>query len=268
MADFDIAAGMLEYFFRKEAGGSMILSRPRAVVSVPFGATNTEKLTFYQVASRAGAKSVGFVPELLAAAIGCGMRIEEPKGKMIVNVGGGVTEAAVLSFGGVVLANSVRVGGETFDTAISNFLRRKYGVAIGDVTAEQLKVRIGSVLPGGEELSLEVRGRNMRSCGRPISITVKTSEIMDTLRGPTSQIIECIRATFERTPPELCADIYESGLVLTGGLSMLRGLGELIEKRTGIRTLPVKKPLDSVAAGLGVIIEKDDPFGVIESVDR
>lgn len=265
VADFDVAAGMLEYFFHTEAGARMVLSRPKVYLSVPHCATSTERRSFIEVAAKAGAKNVMLVPETLAAAIGMKMKIEEPKGKMIVNIGGGTTEASVISFGGAVLTNSIRVGGSAFDRAIINFMRRRYGVTIGEVTAEMLKKEIGSVMQTEGNQPVDVHAT---AHGSPVAIKVHPSDLREPLRMQASQIIECIRAAFERTPPELCSDIRENGIVLTGGGASLRGLDALIEQKTGIRTYCAKKPMDSVVMGLAAIIDSGDKFGIAERTDR
>ncbi|MBQ2733437.1 MAG: rod shape-determining protein, partial [Clostridia bacterium] len=265
VADFDVAAGMLEYFFRSEAGAMMILSRPKVYLSVPHCATSTERRSFIEVAAKAGAKNVMLVPETLAAAVGMKLKIEEPKGKMIVNIGGGTTEASVISFGGAVLTNSIRVGGTAFDRAIMNFMRRRYGVTIGEVTAEVLKKDIGTVMQTDGNPFANVHAS---AHGAPVAIKVHSSDLREPLRMQASQIIECIRAAFERTPPELCSDIRESGIIITGGGACLRGLDALIEQKTGIRTYCAKKPLDSVVMGLGTIIDSGDKFGIAERTDR
>ena len=265
IADFDVASGMLEYFFRREAGGALILSRPRVLLAVPHCATPTERRSLYEAAARAGAKSVGLVPETLAAAIGVGLKIEEPKGKMIVNIGGGTTEVAVISFGGAVLTNSIRIGGVHLDRAISGYMRRRHGIVIGEVTAELLKKNIGSVFPMEETKSMEVHGN---SGGHPVSVMVSSDELRDALRTQAGQIVECIRAAFERTSPELCSDIREGGILLTGGSALVQGMDRLIEQKTGIRTVCAKQPIDSVVAGLGKIIEQGDRFGIVERTER
>ena len=264
VADFDIASALLEYFLRKEAG-SVIFSRPKVFMAVPHCASSTEKRSFYEIAAKAGAKNIGLVPETLAAAIGIGLKIEEPRGKMIVNIGGGTTEASVISFGGAVLTNSIRVGGTHFDKAISAYMRRRFGILIGDVTAEMLKKNIGSVFPTGDEGSMEVHGSQN---GMPVTVNVSGAEMSEVLRAQAAQIVECIRAAFERTPPELCSDIGESGIIITGGTSAMRGMDRLIEKKTGIRTVCAKRPLDSVVNGLAQIIEHGDKFGIVEKTDR
>lgn len=265
IADFDVASGMLEYFFRTEAGAMAILSRPKVYLSVPHCATSTERRSFIEVAAKAGAKNVMLVPETLAAAIGMKMKIEEPKGKMVVNIGGGTTEASVISFGGAVLTNSIRVGGSAFDRSIANFMRRKYGIIIGEVTAELLKKNIGNVFSGEENSSMEVHGSKG---GIPVSVTVNGADLREPLRMQASHIIECIRSAFEKTPPELCSDIRESGIVITGGGACLKGMDKLIEQKTGIRTVCAKKPLDSVVMGLATIIDGGDKFGIAERTDR
>jgi len=264
VADFDVASGMLEYFFKKEAG-SMILSRPKVYMSVPHCATSTERRSFIEVAAKAGAKSVTLVPETLAAAIGIKMKIEEPSGKMIVNIGGGTTEVSVISFGGAVLTNSIRVGGVAFDKSISNFMRRKHGISIGEVTAELLKKNIGNLWQDDEDGSMEVHGSRG---GMPITVTVSTSDIREPMRMQANHIVECIRSAFEKTPPELCSDIKDSGIVITGGGALLKGIDRIIEQKTGIRTVRAKNPLDSVVLGLAQIIEQGDKFGIAERTER
>lgn len=265
VADFDFAVGMLEQFYRAEAGPAFILSRPKVYLSVPHCATSTERRSFIEVAARAGAKSVMLVPETLAAAIGMKLKIEEPMGRMVVNIGGGTTEASVISFGGAVLTNSVRVGGTAFDKGIVNFMRRRFGITIGEVTAELLKKNIGNVFQGDANTTMEVHGsRN----GVPVAVTVSSADLREPLRMQASHIVECIRSAFQKTPPELCSDIRESGIILTGGGACLKGIDSLIEQKTGIRTVCAKRPLDSVVLGLGTIIDSGDKFGIAERTDR
>ena len=253
IAEYGVTAEMLRHFFRKVVGGA-ILSRPKVVICIPYGVTEVEKRAVEDVTLDAGAQQVMLIEEPVAAAIGSGLRVGDAKGSMIIDVGGGTTEAAILSLGGIVLARSIRVAGDELDDAISNYIRRKYSILIGDSTAEALKKNIGSVHPAADRGSMEIRGRNLAN-GLPAIITVHSAEIREAMTEQISRIIDCIRTALETTPPELSSDIYDNGIMLSGGVTMLGGFPLLIQQITGIRTFISKNPLDSVAVGIGRVIE-------------
>ncbi|MBQ6262727.1 MAG: rod shape-determining protein [Clostridia bacterium] len=253
IAEFDATAAMLRHFFKKVSGNTL-MSRPKVIICIPYGVTEVEKRAVEDVTLEAGAQSVALIEEPVAAAIGSGLRVEDARGSMIVDIGGGTTEVAVLSLGGIVLSTSLRTAGDELDDAISSYIKRKYNVLIGDVTAEALKKRIGSVHPSFDKGTMEVRGRNLMN-GLPAIINVTSSEIRESMADEIRSIIESIRVTLENTPPELSSDIYDSGIVLSGGGALLPGLDLLVSRITGIRTVVAKNPLDCVAIGIGRVIE-------------
>ncbi|MBR7034010.1 MAG: rod shape-determining protein [Clostridia bacterium] len=253
IAEFDATAAMLRHFFKKVSGNTL-MSRPKVIICIPYGVTEVEKRAVEDVTLEAGAQSVALIEEPVAAAIGSGLRVEDARGSMIVDIGGGTTEVAVLSLGGIVLSTSLRTAGDELDDAISAYIKRKYNVLIGDVTAEALKKRIGSVHPSFDKGTMEVRGRNLMN-GLPAIINVTSAEIRESMADEIRSIIESIRVTLENTPPELSSDIYDTGIVLSGGGALLPGLDLLVSRITGIRTVVAKNPLDCVAIGIGRVIE-------------
>lgn len=255
IAEFDFAAKMLKDMFNRVVGNTLF-SRPRVVICVPYGVTEVEKRAVEDVTLEAGAQSVALLEEPIAAAIGAGLRVADARGSMIIDIGGGTSEVAVLSYGGIVISNSIRVAGDSLDESIVAYIKRKYNVLIGDVTAEELKIRIGSVLEQTDRGSLEIRGRNLLN-GLPAILTVSSAEIREAISEQISHIVDCIRNTLETTPPELSSDIYDSGIVMTGGGALIGGLPQLVSQVTGIRVLVAKNPLDSVAIGIGHAIEAD-----------
>ena len=261
IADFEVTANMLHQFFLKTCG-TLFLNRPKVIVCVPYGVTGVEKRAFEDSVLEAGAKSVALIEEPIAAAIGAGLRIGGPRGTMVVDIGGGTTEVAVMSLGGLVLASSLRVGGDAIDNAIVNYMKRKYNVLIGNMTAEQLKKSIGSVDPSCDEGAIEIRGRNLIS-GLPATLSISSAELREAMSEQIMAIVECVKSTLEKTPPELSADIYDSGIRLTGGGAAIRGLDKLLTAATGVNTFVSPKPLDSVINGIGMIIEKGDRFNLL-----
>ena len=253
IAEFDGTATMLNYYFKK-ASGTTIFSHPRVIVCIPNGVTGVERRAVEDVSLAAGAGSVGLIDEPLAAAIGAGLRVEDVRGSMIIDIGGGTTEVAVLSLGRIVLARSVRTAGAELDEAIVSFIKRKYNVLIGETTAELLKKKIGSAHPAADRGAMEVRGRNLLS-GLPAVVTIHSAEVREAMQNEVQQIVEIIRNTLENTPPELASDIYDTGIMLSGGGALLAGMDLLISRVTGIRTIVAKSPIDSVAIGIGRFIE-------------
>ena len=254
IADFEITESMLRYFIKK-VHNSRRLVRPRVVVAIPSGITEVEKRAVKDSALHAGAREVFMLEEPVAASIGVGLPIQEPSGNMIIDIGGGTTEMAVISLAGVVFSKSIRIGGDEMDDAIINYLKRTYNLMIGERTAEEIKIRIGSGYPMEEEMTMEVRGRDLVA-GLPKMITVTSEEIREALAEPIAQIIEAVRITLERTPPELSADLIEKGLILAGGGSLLRGLDKLIAEETGLPVHLADDPLTAVALGTGKVLSE------------
>ena len=250
IADFDITEAMLRYFIRKVHKKKTVFS-PRVIIAVPSGITEVEKRAVKDSAERAGARSpVYLVEEPIAAAIGVGLPVQEPSGNMIVDIGGGTTEKAVISLSGIVYAKSIRIGGDEFDEAIMNHVKKVYNLMIGERTAEETKIKIGSAYPLDPEMTMEVRGRDILA-GLPKTITITSQEIREALSEPISSILEAIRITLERTPPELSSDLLDRGIVLAGGGALLRGLDKLVAEETGLPVHIAEDPLTAIALGTG-----------------
>lgn len=254
IADFEITEAMLRYFIKK-VHNSRRLVRPRMVIAIPSGITEVEKRAVRDSAMHAGAREVFMVEEPVAAAIGVGLPIQEPSGSMIIDIGGGTTEMAVISLAGIVFSKSIRVAGDEMDVSLINYLKKTYNLMIGERTAEEIKMKIGSAYPMDEELTMEVRGRDLVA-GLPKMITVSSEEVRESLAEPIAQIVEAIRITLERTPPELSADLMEKGLILAGGGSLLRGLDKLISEETGLPVHIAEDPLTAVALGTGKVLSE------------
>lgn len=263
IADFDITTSMLQEFLRR-ALNSSVFARARVVICIPSGVTAVERRAVKESAEKAGAKKVSIVEEPMAAAIGAGLPVSEPTGSIVVDIGGGTTEVAVISLGGIVAAKSVRVGGDKFDVDILNFIKKKYNLLIGERTAENIKIEVGNAFPLEEELSTEIKGRNLLT-GLPENIIVTSTEIREALIDTLQEVLEAIRVTLERTPPELSADIIDQGIALTGGGALLRGLDKLISQETGMRVFVAENPLDCVALGTGKILENYDKLSSVFS---
>ena len=242
--------------------GSKGVVSPRIVICVPFGITKVEKKAIEEAAIQAGGREVFILEEPMAAAIGAGLNVNDPEGNMIVDIGGGTSEIAVISLGGVVVANSIRIGGDEFDVAIENFVRKDYNIIIGARTAENIKLAIGSAFPGDKEIEMTVSGRDIMS-GLPRTITIGSTEVREALREPINEIVEAIRTTLEDTPPELASDIMEKGIFLTGGGSLLRGMDKLIQAETSLNVTVAAHPLQCVVIGAGKSIENTDIFNSI-----
>ena len=253
IADFVVTGKMLKAFIRK-VNNSKWAAAPRIVICVPCGATPVERKAIGDSAQEAGASAVYLIEEPMAAAIGAGLPIEEPTGSMVVDIGGGTTEVGVISLNGVVYSHSIRVGGDTFDEAIIQYIRRNYGMLIGEASAEEIKKRIGSAFPSTEVSEMEVKGRNLAE-GIPRSFTITSNEVLEALADPLSQIVQAVRSALEQTPPELGADIAERGLVLTGGGALLKGLDRLLAEETGLPGLIAEDALTCVARGSGKALE-------------
>lgn len=253
IADFDITTTLLQEFIKKALGNS-IFSKARVVICIPSGVTAVERRAVKEAAENAGAKRVSIIEEPMAAAIGAGLPVSEPTGSMIVDIGGGSSEVAVLSLGGIVTSRSVRVAGDEFDSSIINFIKKKYNLLIGERTAENIKIEIGSAYPSDIEEQMDIKGRNLLN-GLPENITITSTEIRDALAEPLSRIVEAVKITLEKTPPELSADIIDQGITLAGGGAMLKGIDKLINKETGMPVYIAEYPMDCVAEGTGRIIE-------------
>lgn len=254
IADFDITEEMLRYFIQK-VHNRKALVRPRIVICVPSGITQVEKRAVKESAESAGAREVYLVEEPMAAAIGAGLPITEANGNMIVDIGGGTTEVAIISLAGIVYAQSVRVGGDKLDEAITQHLKRQYNMLIGERTAEQIKIEIGSAMEGEDELAMDVKGRDMVT-GIPRTLNIGSAEIRDAMSETVNAIVEAVRVALERTPPELAADIVDKGIVLAGGGAMLRNIDNLLRKETGLPVVIAEDPLSSVVLGSGKILDE------------
>lgn len=257
IADFHVTERMLQFFINKVHENSMISPSPRVLVCVPCKATQVERKAIKESVQGAGAREVYLIDEPMAAAIGAGLPVEEANGSMVVDIGGGTTEIAIISLNGIVYADSVKVGGDRFDDAIVTYVRRNYGSLIGDSTAERIKQEIGSAFPGGVVREIDVRGRNLAE-GVPRSFTLNSDEILEALQEALSQIVQAVKSALEQCPPELASDIADRGIVLTGGGAMLRDLDKLITHETGLPVIVAEDPLTCVARGGGMALEMMD----------
>lgn len=256
IADYNTTEIMLKYFIRKTVPQNMLIRRsPRIVICIPCGVTEVEKRAVEDAAKSAGAREVFLLEEPMAAAIGAGLDVYQAKGCMVIDIGGGTSEVAIISLGGIVTSNSLRVGGNHMDEAIMKHIKKTHGMIIGETTAEQIKIKLGCVVDRGKDLSMEARGRDMKS-GLPSSVTVTSAEIKDALLEPVHSIIDTVKHVLENTPPELAGDIINEGIVMTGGASMLIGLNRLIAKATGMPVRRAEQPLDAVAIGAGLALEE------------
>jgi rod shape-determining protein MreB len=253
IVDFDVTQAMLKYFISAANQGHSIL-KPRVIICVPSGVTEVEKRAVEEAALTAGAKEVFIIEEPMAAAIGAGLPVEEPTGSMVVDIGGGTSEVAVISLGGIVVSKSIRIAGNDFDEAISNYIKRNFNLMIGERTAEKLKINIGSVSDERDEKYEEISGRDLMT-GLPKNITVCTTDIANALRESIEQLIFSIKTTLEQTPPELAADIMDRGITLAGGGALLHGLDTQISNQTGMPVHIAEDPLDCVALGTGAVLE-------------
>jgi len=253
ISDYTVTEKMLKYFIQK-AVGKQRFRKPRISVCVPSGVTEVEKKAVEDATFQAGAREVAIIEEPIAAAIGAGIDISRPCGNMIVDIGGGTSDIAVISLGGTVVSTSIKIAGDDFDEAIVRYMRKKHNLLIGERTAEEIKIKIGSAYQRPEVVSMDVRGRNLVT-GLPKTITVTSDETEEALRETTSQIVEAVHSVLEKTPPELAADIADRGIVLTGGGCLLYGLEQLIEAKTGITTMTAEDPMTAVAIGTGKFVE-------------
>jgi len=261
IADFTVTEKMLQYFLHKVHETRIIRPSPRVLVGVPCGSTQVERRAIKESAAGAGAREVYLIDEPMAAAIGAGLPVHEPRGSMVIDIGGGTSEVAIISLNGIVFSNSVRIGGDTFDDSIVNYVRRNYGTFIGEATAERIKHQIGSAFPGTEVLEIEVKGRNLTE-GMPRSFTLNSNEILEALQEPLAGIASAVKQALEQTPPELGADVADRGIVLTGGGALLRDIDRLIAEETGLPVVVAEDPLTCVARGGGRALEMIDQRGL------
>ena len=260
IADFTITEKMLQHFIHKVHEARFFKPSPRVLICVPCGSTQVERRAIRESAAGAGAREVYLIEEPMAAAIGAGMPVDEARGSMVLDIGGGTSEVAVISLNGIVYSSSVRIGGDRFDEAIINYVRRNYGTLIGEATAEHIKHAIGSAYPGKEVIELEVKGRNL-SQGIPRSFTLNSNEILESLQEPLTGIVGAVKTALEQTPPELGADVAERGIVLTGGGALLRDIDKLLMEETGLPVVVADDPLTCVARGGGRALELFDERG-------
>jgi rod shape-determining protein MreB len=266
IADFTVTEQMLKHFIRKVHSSRLFKPSPRIIICVPCGSTQVERRAIRESAIGAGASRVYLIEEPMAAAIGADLPVGEATGSMVVDVGGGTTEVGVIALGGLVYKGSVRVGGDKFDEAIINYIRRNYGMLIGETTAEQIKKDIGSAFPGSEVREKEVKGRNLAE-GIPRSFTISSNEILEALTDPLNSIVSAVKSALEQTPPELAADIAEKGMVLTGGGALLRDIDRLLMEETGLPVVIAEDPLTCVVRGSGKALEKMERLATIFTND-
>ncbi len=256
IADFDVTQAMLKYFIRRSMDTKSFI-RPRVVVGVPSGVTEVEKRAVIDATIQAGAREAYLIEEPMAAAIGAGLPVHEPTGNMVVDIGGGTTEVAVISLGGIVTSRSIRIGGDEMDEAIVQYVKRTYNMMIGERTAEEVKMSIGAAIIPDVDESMDIRGRDLVT-GLPKTLTIRAREVQQALSEPVSGIIEAVKVTLEKTPPELASDIMDRGIVMTGGGSLLRGLDRLLSKETGMPVHIAEDALDCVGTGTGKALESID----------
>ncbi len=266
IADFEITESMLRYFIRKVHNRRSMVA-PRVIVAVPSGITEVEKRAVKDSATHAGARKVYLIEEPMAAAIGVGMPVQEPAGNMIVDIGGGTTEVALISLAGIVFSRSIRVAGDELDEAIIQYMKRAYNLMVGERTAEEIKIRIGSAFPLEQEMTLEVKGRDLVA-GLPKTLTVSSQEIREALLDPVSQIVESVRIALERCPPELAADLVDRGIMLAGGGALLRGVDRLLAEETGLPVHIADDPLSAVAEGTGRVLNELQFLEKISATNR
>jgi len=260
IADFTVTEKMLQYFIHQAHGSVFLKPSPRVLVAVPCGSTQVERRAIREAAAGAGARTVHLIAEPMAAAIGAGIPVSEARGSMVLDIGGGTTEVAVISLNGIVYSASVRIGGDRFDEAIISYVRRNYGSLIGDATAERIKHEIGCAYPGNEVREIEIRGRNLAE-GIPRRFTLNSNEILEAVQEPLSGIVGAVKGALEQTPPELASDVAERGLILTGGGALLRDIDRLFMQETGLPVIIAEDPLTCVARGGGRVLEMIEEYG-------
>jgi rod shape-determining protein MreB len=259
IADYVITEAMLRYFIRRATRGSFGFTKPEVMISVPAGVTSVEKRAVRDAALKAGAREAYLIEEPLAAAIGANVPISSPSGNMVIDIGGGTTEIAVISLGGIVVSQSLRIGGNRFDESIASYIRKKYNLMVGERTAEEVKIQIGTALPLERELQMEVRGRDLIA-GLPRTIPITSSEVMEAIELPLQSVVSAVRQVLEQTPPELSSDIIDKGMVMSGGGALLRSFDRLLTQVTGVPCHVAENPLNCVAMGTGIALEHFDFF--------
>ena len=267
IADFGTTEAMIRYFIGKAYKQSLFSPKPRVIICVPSGVTSVEKRAVEEATLKAGAKQALIMEEPMAAAIGANLRVEEPTGNMVVDIGGGTTDVAVISLGGIVASRSLRIAGDEFDEYIVSYIKKEYNLMIGERTAEQIKLTIGAAYPTGENNTMEIRGRDLVT-GLPKILTITSQEVTEAIKEPVNAIVEAIKYTLEKTPPELSADIMESGIMLTGGGVLLTGLDTLISLETGMPVNIAENPLDCVAQGTGLALENIEKWAGLFADDK
>jgi rod shape-determining protein MreB len=260
IADFEITEKMLQYFIAKVHGDRLLRPSPRVLVCVPCGSSQVERRAIKESAEGAGASEVFLIEEPMAAAVGAGLPVSDPSGSLVLDIGGGTTEVGVISLNGIVYSHSIRVGGDRFDEAIINYVRRNYGSLIGESTAERIKHEIACAFPGDEVREIEIKGRNLAE-GLPRGFTLNSNEILEALQEPLAAIVGAVKSALEKTPPELASDVAERGMVLTGGGALLRDIDKLLQEETGLPVIIADDPLTCVARGGGRIMEMIDEYG-------
>ena len=261
IADFAVTERMLRFFIEKVHKSKLLRPSPRILICVPCGSTQVERRAIRESAAMAGAREVFLIEEPMSAAIGAGLPVDEPSGSMVLDIGGGTSEVAIISINGIVYSNSVRIGGDKFDEAIINYVRRNYGTLIGESTAEKIKLEIGTAYPGSEVREIEVKGRNLAE-GVPRSFALNSNEILEALQDPLSGIVSAVKIALEQTPPELGSDVASRGIYLTGGGALLKDLDRLVAEETGIPVHIADDPLTCVARGGGMVLEMLDKKGM------
>jgi len=261
IADFAVTERMLRYFIEKVHQSKLLRPSPRILICVPCGSTQVERRAIRESAAMAGAREVYLIEEPMSAAIGAGLPIDEASGSMVLDIGGGTSEVAIISINGIVYSNSVRIGGDRFDEAIINYVRRNYGTLIGEATAEKIKLEIGTAYPGSEVMEIEVRGRNLAE-GVPRSFSLNSNEILEALQEPLSGIVGAVKMALEQTPPELASDVASRGIYITGGGALLKDIDRLLAEETGLPVHIADDPLTCVARGGGMVLEMLDKKGV------
>jgi len=264
IADFQVTEAMLRHFIKKVNKGR---SRPRVLIAIPSGITEVERRAVRESAEQAGAREVYLIDEPMAAAIGVGLPVHDPSGNMIVDIGGGTTEVALISLSGIVYARSVRTAGDELDESIIQYMKRQYNLMIGERTAEDIKIRLGSAAPLPKELTMEVKGRDLVA-GLPKTITITSQEIREAMADPLGSIVDAVRSTLERCPPELAADLVDRGIVLAGGGALLKGLDRLLREETGLPVHIAEDPLSAVAEGTGIALQNDEFLKGLQNSDR
>lgn len=267
IADFGTTEAMIRYFIGKAYKQSLFSPKPRVIICVPSGVTSVEKRAVEEATLKAGAKQALIMEEPMAAAIGANLRVEEPTGNMVVDIGGGTTDVAVISLGGIVASKSLRIAGDEFDEYIVSYIKKEYNLMIGERTAEQIKLTIGAAYPTDENNTMEIRGRDLVT-GLPKILTITSQEVTEAIKEPVNAIVEAIKYTLEKTPPELSADIMESGIMLTGGGALLTGLDTLISLETGMPVNIAENPLDCVAQGTGLALENIEKWAGLFADDK